>query len=85
MHIHYWPGDYVAISGLKAQVKSARLHASGKTVKVDQDGFRTRISGLPAAAPDDPITTIAIECDSEPIQDTNMVRKERPRRGVGLA
>ncbi|HYL75689.1 MAG TPA: alpha-L-fucosidase [Bryobacteraceae bacterium] len=85
MHVHYWPGDYVAISGLKAQVKSARLHASGKVVKVDQDRFRTRISGLPAAAPDDPITTIALECDTEPIQDTNMVRKERPRRGVGIA
>jgi alpha-L-fucosidase len=85
MHVHYWPGDNVSISGLKAQVKSARLHASGKIVKVDQDGFRTRISGLPMAAPDDPISTIALECHSEPLQDTNMVRKERPRRGVGVA
>ena len=84
MHVHFWPGDYVAISGLKAQVKSARLHASGKAVKFDQDRFRTRFTGLPAAAPDDPVTTIAIECDSEPVQDTMMVRKERPRRGVGV-
>jgi len=85
MHVHFWPGDSVAISGLNAKVLSARLHASGKTVKVDQDGFRTRLSGLPAAAPDDPITTIALECDAEPVQDTNRVRKERPRRGVGIA
>ncbi|HTA70488.1 MAG TPA: alpha-L-fucosidase [Bryobacteraceae bacterium] len=84
MHVHFWPGDYVAISGLKAQVKSARLHASGKAVKFDQDRFRTRFTGLPAAAPDDPVTTIAIECDSEPVQDTMMVRKERPRRGVSV-
>ena len=84
MHVHYWPGDYVAISGLKAQVKSARLHASGKAVKFDQDRFRTRFTGLPAAAPDDPVTTIAIECDSEPVQDTMMVRRERPRRAVGV-
>ena len=84
MHVHYWPGDDVAISGLKAQVKSARLHASGKAVKFDQDRFRTRFTGLPASAPDDPVTTIAIECDSEPVQDTMMVRKERPRRGVGV-
>jgi alpha-L-fucosidase len=84
MHVHFWPGDYVAISGLKAKVKSARLNASGKTVKFDQDRFRTRITGLPASAPDDPVTTIAIECDSEPVQDTMMVRKERPRRGVGV-
>jgi alpha-L-fucosidase len=74
----------VAISGLKAKVKNARLHASGKTVKFDQDPFRTRFTGLPASAPDDPVTTIAIECDSEPVQDTMMVRKERPRRGVGV-
>jgi alpha-L-fucosidase len=84
MHVHFWPGDYVAISGLKAQVKSARLHAGGKAVKFDQDRFRTRFTGLPASAPDDPVTTIAIECDSEPVQDTMMVRKERPRRGVGV-
>jgi alpha-L-fucosidase len=84
MHVHYWPGDYVAISGLKAKVKSARLHASGKTVKFDQDPFRTRFTGLPASAPDDPVTTIAIECETEPVQDTMMVRKERPRRGVGV-
>ena len=84
MHVYFWPGDYVAISGLKAQVKSARLHASGKTLKFDQDRFRTRFTGLPASAPDDPLTTIAIECDSEPVQDTMMVRKERPRRGVGV-
>ena len=84
MHVHFWPGDYVAISGLKAQVKSARLHASGKTVKFDQDRLRTRFTGLPTAAPDDPITTIAIECDSEPVQDTMMVRRERPRRAPGV-
>ena len=84
MHVHFWPGEYVAISGLKAQVKSARLHASGKAVKFDQDRFRTRLTGLPSMAPDDPVTTIAIECDSEPIQDVIMVRKERPRRGVGV-
>jgi alpha-L-fucosidase len=84
MHVYFWPGDYVAISGLKAQVKSARLHASGKTVKFDQDRFRTRFTGLPSSAPDDPVTTIAIECDSEPVQDTMMVRKERPRRTVGV-
>jgi alpha-L-fucosidase len=69
---------------LKAQVKSARLHASGKPVKFDQDRFRTRFTGLSASAPDDPVTTIAIECDSEPVQDTMMVRKERPRRSAGI-
>jgi alpha-L-fucosidase len=35
--------------------------------------------GLPATAPDDPVTTIAIECEDVPRQDTDFVRKERPR------
>ncbi len=41
-----------------------------------------RFTGLPNEAPDYPVTTIAIECDSEPIQDTDFVRRERPRDGV---
>src|SRR6266849_861031 len=32
MHVHFWPGDAVAISGLKSQVKSARLLASGEKI-----------------------------------------------------
>jgi len=37
---------------------------------------------LPAEAPDHPVTTIALECDSEPTQDNIFVRKEKPREGV---
>lgn len=33
-------------------------------------------------APDPPVTTIAIDCESEPTQDTEYVRKNKPRRGV---
>jgi alpha-L-fucosidase len=84
MHVYFWPGDYVAISGLQVKVKSAKYLVSGKPVAFSQDEFRTRFTGLPAAAPDTPVTTIAIECDTEPVQDTMMVRKERPRRGVGV-
>jgi alpha-L-fucosidase len=83
MHVHYWPGDYVAISGLKAEVKSARLVVGGKEIKFQQEQFRTRFLNLAKDAPDTPVTTIAIECASEPIQDTNWVRTDRPRSGVG--
>ena len=31
---------------------------------------------------DGPVTTIAIECESEPVQDTDYVRKNKPRDGV---
>ncbi len=84
VHVHFWPGETVAIGGLTCKVKSARLHASGKAVKFEQDRFRTRFMGLPAAAPDDPVTVIAVECETEPAQDMTMIRKERPRRGVGI-
>jgi alpha-L-fucosidase len=82
MHVHFWPGDYVAIAGLQTQVKSARFFVSGESIKFEQDRFRVRFTGLPEEAPDHLITTIAIECDSEPTQDTLLVRKDKPRDGV---
>jgi len=84
MHVHFWPGDTVALGGLKAQVKSARLLATGQPVRFQQERFRTQFMGLPKDAPDGPVTTIAIECDSEPTQDLDIVRRERPRAGVGI-
>jgi alpha-L-fucosidase len=82
MHVYFWPGDTVSLGGLRNKVKSVRLFVSGKEVKFDQDDFRVRMTGLPEKAPDDPVTTIAIECDGEPQQDTLYVRKERPRNKV---
>jgi alpha-L-fucosidase len=80
--VHFWPGDYVVVAGLQAQVKSARLLASGEKLIFQQDKFRVRLTGLPAEAPDHPVTTIALECDSEPTQDNIFVRKEKQRDEV---
>ena len=82
MHVHFWPGETVALAGLKTGVKSAHLLASGQQVKFVQDRFRVRFTGLPTEPPDHPVTTIAIECESEPVQDTDFVRRERPRNNV---
>jgi alpha-L-fucosidase len=82
MHVHYWPGETVTMAGLQTKVVSAKLLASGKPVRFEQDRFRVRFTGLTAVAPDDPVTTLAVECESEPIQDNIMVRKERPRGQV---
>ena len=82
MHVYFWPGETVTLAGLQKKVKSARFHATGKNVTFTQDRFRVRFTGLPADAPDHPVTTLAIECDGEPMQDMMMVRKERPRDGV---
>ncbi len=79
MHVHFWPGATVSLGGLRNQVKSVRLFAGGQEVKFDQDNFRVRMTGLPEKAPDEPVTTIAIECDGEPKQDMDYMRKERPR------
>ena len=79
MHVHFWPGSTVVIGGMMTAVKSARLLASGQAVRFEQDRFRVRFVNLPDRAPDEPVTTIAIECEGEPKQDTDFVRRERPR------
>ena len=82
MHIHFWPGSTAAIAGLMAPVKSVRLLATGQEVKFEQDRLRVRFLNLPANAPDNPVTTLAIECASEPKQDNEFVRRERDRLQV---
>ncbi len=84
IHVHFWPGETVAVGGLTVKVNSAHLLANGAKVRVVQEPFRTRFEGLPAAAPDSPVTTIVAECDSEPDQNTLAIRENRPRRGVGV-
>jgi alpha-L-fucosidase len=84
MHVHFWPGDTIALGGLTTKVISAKLLASGQSVKFEQERFRVRFTGLPADALDHPVTTLAIECESEPIQNTRQVREQRPRNGVGI-
>ena len=78
-HVHFWPGDTVVIAGLMTKVKSAKLLATGQRVEFTQDAMRVRFTGLPEKAPDDPITTLAIECEGEPRQDNIFVRKEKKR------
>ena len=81
VHVHFWPGDTVTIGGLRTKVRSARLLASGKQVDFQQDEFRVRFTGLPQKPPDDPVTVIEAQCDSEPAQDMDYVRRQRPREG----
>ena len=75
-HVHYWPGgDDLAFAGLRTKVRSARLLASGRPVRFEQDDYRVRFQRLPMRAPDTPVTTIALECESEPKQDELFVRR----------
>ena len=84
MHVHFWPGGDVSISGLRQKVRSAKLLKSGAALRVSQDGYRTLITGLPDQAPDMPVATIVLECDAAPTQDTDYVRINKPRAGVGI-
>jgi alpha-L-fucosidase len=84
MHVHFWPGSDVSIAGLRQKVTSATILKTGQRVTVSQDGFRTLLTGLPAKAPDAPVTTLVLECEDVPVQDTDYVRINKPRAGVGI-
>jgi len=84
IHVYNWPGSTVAVGGLRTRVKSARLFATGEKVNFEQEPFRVRFTGLPEKAPDELVSVIEVECESEPVQDTEWVRRERPRRSVGI-
>ena len=68
-HVHFWPASAVTVGGVTTRVKSARLLASGKEVAFAQKGRQLIFSGLPAEPPDELVTVIAAECESEPVQD----------------
>ncbi len=64
-------------------MKSARLFASGKKVDFRQDDISVQFTGLPNKAPDDPVTVIEVECESEPTVNGLYVREHRKRYKVG--
>lgn len=67
--IYFWPGQTMTVGGVKFKVRSARFLATGLPVQFTQRGRQLIFSGLPAHPPDDPLTVIAAECDSEPVQE----------------
>jgi alpha-L-fucosidase len=67
--IYFWPGETMIVGGVKFKVKSARILATGAPVHFTQKGSQLIFSGLPAKAPDEPITVIAAECETEPVQE----------------
>jgi alpha-L-fucosidase len=85
MHVHFWPGGDVSLSGLQTKVLSAYMMKGKQPVKFTQDLCRVHITGLPIKAPDTPVTTIVIECESEPTQNLDPeLRLQKPRGGVGM-
>jgi len=52
LHVFYWPGAEICISGVEPRIKSARVLATGQRAKVSQRGASLCISGLPRKAPE---------------------------------
>ena len=98
VHVYYWPGHtpaaewvpfyrpetVVAVGGLKARVRSAKLLKTGAVIPFEQDEMGVRFTGLPADAPDEPVTVLEVECESEPVIDHEAIRREWKRYDPGL-
>jgi len=69
-HVHFWPGRDIAIGGLAAPPRSARLLATGEPVDFDHSGTRLSFRNLPPVAPDPVSTVIVTEFAERPVQDS---------------
>jgi alpha-L-fucosidase len=76
----FQPAGVFGIGGLKTKAKSARFLASGQDIEFDQNERGLRLTGLPAAAPDQPVTVVAIECDG-PIGLDHVSARKSWKRG----
>ena len=72
--INAWPETTMIIGGMDKIPKSAKLTLSGKSVEATMKGSRLILSGLPAQPPDKPVTVIALEFDSAPVQNSTANR-----------
>jgi alpha-L-fucosidase len=81
--IYFWPGETMTVGGVRFKVKSARYLATGIPVTFTHKGSQLIFSGLPAKAADDPVTVIAAECDSEPIQEALSSKADPPNQMAG--
>ena len=66
LHVLYWPGSTLHLSGLASRVLSARFLADGWPLDFSQEGDDLLIRNLPPMAPDARDTVIALEVDGKP-------------------
>ena len=98
VHVYFWPSGspaakllpslgpetVVAVGGVRAKVLSARLLKTGQPVSFTQEDIALRLTGLPEAPPDDPVTVIELTCEGIPYVRHHLIRPEWPRYGVGV-
>ncbi len=66
IHALRWPGRELHIGWCGNRVVSARMHATGEPLVVDQRADRVRVCGLPEYAPDPYVTVIELELEGTP-------------------
>jgi alpha-L-fucosidase len=66
-----WPGNELALGGLKMRVARASYVVGGKPIRFEQTGGRLVFKGLPKASPDRVagVTVIKLRCRSKPRQE----------------
>ena len=82
---YFQPGAVVALGGVNVKVKSARLLKTGASVPFTQNDLSLRLTSLPVAPPDSPVSVIEVECEGEPVVDHQSIRTKWPRYGVGMS
>jgi len=66
LHVLRWPGEEVCIAGVKNNVRSAHLLATGEKAEPVKRGDRLFIRGLPKKAPDPYDSVIVLKLDGRP-------------------
>jgi alpha-L-fucosidase len=82
LHVLAWPGPEIRLGGLVTKAVDARFLVGGRKIRFSQTKECLRLYDLPRKAPDLPITLIAVEFDSEPVQDMVAHRRTIPRTQV---
>ena len=67
LHLFYYPGDYVIISKVGPDIRSAELLTTGEPLRVESiSNARWKISGLPSTPPGDLAPVVKIEFAAPP-------------------
>jgi alpha-L-fucosidase len=66
LHVLYWPGDTLHLSGLANRVRMARFVADDWPIDFEQQGEHIYLHNLPTLPPDPRDTVIALEVEGAP-------------------
>jgi alpha-L-fucosidase len=67
--VYYWPGQTLALAGLKNRILSAQILGSDRRITVEPQKTRVLLRGLPPEPPDPNCTVIKLVTDGTPAAD----------------